>query len=183
MRGSKTDPNSFVKVYESECIPLQHNPEFPKLKKKSQRLCNSQLDLPIQIQIINQVYEKIVKASVETTFEKLEHQKEFQLQNIADRTPYGTLRVRDFRVDERPLFLDYLRMGWQINMSVAIDFTASNGYCKSPNSLHFMSEGKENQYQMAIRNVGKILEAYDADKSFPVYGFGGVPHYMNTTEV
>ena len=26
--------------------------------------------------------------------------------------------------------------------------------------------------------VGSIVEPYDADKSFPVYGFGGVPHHM-----
>jgi len=27
------------------------------------------------------------------------------------------------------------------------------------------------------------LECYDADKSFPVYGFGGIPHYMGYQNV
>jgi len=26
--------------------------------------------------------------------------------------------------------------------------------------------------------VGSILECYDSDKSFPVYGFGGIPKFM-----
>jgi hypothetical protein len=35
-----------------------------------------------------------------------------------------------------PNFLEYLRSGWGINMSVAIDFTASNGEISDPDSLH-----------------------------------------------
>ena len=27
--------------------------------------------------------------------------------------------------------------------------------------------------------VGQIIEPYDFDKSFPVYGFGGIPRFMN----
>lgn len=35
-----------------------------------------------------------------------------------------------------PNFMDYLRSGWAINMSLAIDFTASNGELSDKNSLH-----------------------------------------------
>jgi hypothetical protein len=27
-------------------------------------------------------------------------------------------------------------------------------------------------------NVGKVVEPYDSDRSFPVYGFGGIPRHM-----
>jgi len=37
-----------------------------------------------------------------------------------------------------PNFMDYLRSGWAINMSFAIDFTASNGERFDPNSLHYI---------------------------------------------
>jgi len=32
--------------------------------------------------------------------------------------------------------MEYLRSGWAINMSFAIDYTASNGDKSDPNSLH-----------------------------------------------
>ena len=31
--------------------------------------------------------------------------------------------------------------------------------------------------------MGSILEVYDNDRSFPVYGFGGVPRYLNYSQV
>ncbi len=40
-----------------------------------------------------------------------------------------------------------------------------------------------NQYEQAIGSVGSILEAYDNDKTFPVYGFGGVPRFMGQNSV
>ncbi len=62
---------------------------------------------------------------------------------------------------------------------VGIDYTASNGEYSQPNSLHFL--GAINQYEQAISAVGSILEVYDNDRSFPVYGFGGVPRYLGAT--
>jgi hypothetical protein len=38
--------------------------------------------------------------------------------------------------------------------------------------------GPSNQYEAAILNVGQVVEPYDADRSFPVYGFGGIPRHM-----
>ena len=60
-----------------------------------------------------------------------------------------------------------------MNFSVAVDFTASNGDPKSPNSLHHRSKTGENQYTTAISSVGHIIQDYDADKKFPALGFGG----------
>ena len=74
-----------------------------------------------------------------------------------------------------------MRSGWQINLHVALDFTASNGESSLPTSLHFL--GAFNQYEQAIQSVGSILEVYDNDKSFPVYGFGGIPRYMGVNSV
>ncbi|CAG8805659.1 8090_t:CDS:2, partial [Dentiscutata erythropus] len=66
----------------------------------------------------------------------------------------------------------YIAGGIEINLVVAIDFTASNGDHRNPTSLHYINPNEENLYQKAISSVGKILEAYDYDKRFPVYGFG-----------
>ena len=64
----------------------------------------------------------------------------------------------------------------------AIDYTASNGNPKNPNSLHYQGN-TPNQYEIAISNVGAILEPYDNDRSFPVFGFGGIPRHMGNNAV
>jgi hypothetical protein len=47
--------------------------------------------------------------------------------------------------------VDYLRSGWFINMSAAIDFTASNGELSDPKSLHRQhTDGRMNDYETAI---------------------------------
>ena len=48
----------------------------------------------------------------------------------------GTITLNRVELIEKPCFVDYLRSGWNINMSVAIDFTASNGELSDENSLH-----------------------------------------------
>uniref|UniRef100_A0A914VI84 Copine C-terminal domain-containing protein n=1 Tax=Plectus sambesii TaxID=2011161 RepID=A0A914VI84_9BILA len=56
--------------------------------------------------------------------------------------------------------------------SVAIDFTASNGNPTQPNSLHYIHPHQPNHYARALQAVGEIIQDYDSDKLFPVYGFG-----------
>ncbi len=59
-----------------------------------------------------------------------------------------------------------------MNMSLAIDYTASNGDPGEGDCLHFM--GPQNVYEAAINMVGGVIEPYDYDKLFPVFGFGGI---------
>lgn len=40
--------------------------------------------------------------------------------------------------------------------------------------------GPNNQYEAALYNVGGIVEPYDTDRAFPVFGFGGVPPGQGT---
>ena len=77
--------------------------------------------------------------------------------------------------------MDYLRAGWQVSLTCAVDYTASNGEPSSPQSLHFM--GPNNQYESAIFNVGQVIEPYDSDKMFPVFGFGGIPRHLGINSV
>ena len=69
-------------------------------------------------------------------------------------------------------FLDYIRGGMQINLTVAIDFTGSNGNPSQPNSLHYIGTNS-NAYEVAIRSCGNIVAYYDYDQLFPAFGFGG----------
>jgi hypothetical protein len=69
-------------------------------------------------------------------------------------------------------FLDYLRGGMEINLTVAIDYTVSNGSPKNKNSYHFLG-AKKTVYEEAIKACGEIVGHYDNDQKFPAFGFGG----------
>ena len=82
----------------------------------------------------------------------------------------GTIYFEDFECINQPSFVEYLKTGWFINLSVAIDFTASNG------ELHKLFTNREmNDYETALLEVGNILEPYAYKKKFAGFGFGGIP--------
>ncbi|KAL3909346.1 MAG: hypothetical protein SGILL_008122 [Bacillariaceae sp.] len=73
----------------------------------------------------------------------------------------------------RPHFTDYLAGGLEISLSIAIDFTGSNGDPRVPGTLHHISrDGQLNDYEKVLTAVGRVLARYDSDQKFPVYGFG-----------
>jgi len=71
----------------------------------------------------------------------------------------------------QPSFIGYLRAGMNINLTIGIDFTGSNGIYTDSRSLHYLNNGL-NDYEKAIRSCGDILAYYDDDQLFPVFGFG-----------
>ena len=60
-----------------------------------------------------------------------------------------------------------------MGLHICVDFTGSNGHPRMPTSLHYMNP-QTNQYDKAMRAVGSILQNYDSDQKFPLYGFGGL---------
>ncbi|KAK4751252.1 hypothetical protein SAY87_004734 [Trapa incisa] len=86
----------------------------------------------------------------------------------------GQLFVHQFNEHQQFCFLDYISSGFELNFMVALDFTASNGNPRNPDSLHYMDpNGNLNSYQQAIMEVGQVLQFYDSDRRFPAWGFGG----------
>ncbi|GAB2289342.1 Protein BONZAI 1 [Dionaea muscipula] len=84
--------------------------------------------------------------------------------------------VESFSESAQYTFLDYLSAGCELNFMVAVDFTASNGNPRLPDSLHYIDpSGRPNAYQKAILEVGGVLQFYDSDKRFPAWGFGARP--------
>jgi vacuolar-type H+-ATPase subunit F/Vma7 len=92
----------------------------------------------------------------------------------ARREGQGVFAFVEIAMVQKYNFYDYLRGGVQLNLAVAIDFTASNRHPNDPSSLHFMSPSGDsmNQYEACIKAVGEILCPYDSDQLFPVLGFG-----------
>ncbi|KAF0891980.1 hypothetical protein E2562_011356 [Oryza meyeriana var. granulata] len=84
--------------------------------------------------------------------------------------------VEKYLENNRQTFLDYISSGSQLNFMVAVDFTASNGNPRLPDSLHYIDPtGRPNAYQRAILEVGDVLQYYDPAKRFPSWGFGARP--------
>lgn len=57
-----------------------------------------------------------------------------------------------------------------MHFAVAIDFTASNGVHTDPKSLHYLSDDHLNNYEIALRGIGDIIQQYDNSRLFPAFG-------------
>mmetsp|Transcript_26750 Transcript_26750/g.35145 ORF Transcript_26750/g.35145 Transcript_26750/m.35145 type:complete len:588 (+) Transcript_26750:60-1823(+) len=91
-----------------------------------------------------------------------------------NRLQCGSLVLNKCVCKPKATFFDYVfGQGFEINAVVAIDFTASNGHPSNMKSLHYLSpQGTMNQYAQAISGVGDVIQFYDTDKLYPVFGFG-----------
>ena len=65
-----------------------------------------------------------------------------------------------------------LKKGLNLDLSIAIDFTASNGYPDENDSLHRIKYGFVNNYEKAIREHYNIISTYNKKDKYDVYGFG-----------
>jgi Copine/C2 domain len=74
----------------------------------------------------------------------------------------------------RPKFTDYLMGGCELELTIAIDFTGSNGDPRKPGTLHYRypDNSQLNDYEKAITAVGGVIARYDTDQKFSVFGFG-----------
>jgi len=77
-------------------------------------------------------------------------------------------------------FLDYIKAGVRIGLSIGIDFTGSNGHPLDEGTLHSIKDNKPSDYERAIKECGNILAYYDYDQLFPVYGFGAI---INSSDI
>ena len=98
----------------------------------------------------------------------------------------GMMRMANIKRSIKHSFVDYISAGLQLMLITCIDFTASNGSAKSPQSLHYMDQNRRSQYEEALGEVSNILLDYDSDKLVPVYGFGAkvsMPNYQTYGKV
>ncbi|CBJ26471.1 n/a [Ectocarpus siliculosus] len=101
------------------------------------------------------------------------------VQNLMLDKGEGAITVRSCILTPQPSFFDYIAGGMQIAFTVAVDYTASNGDPSQPGTLHYHDPtGRtNNEYGQAIQSVGGVLEYFDDDRRFPLFGFGGCPVY------
>jgi hypothetical protein len=177
------EDSTWTVIWKSIRIDNNLSPKWAPVKIPMGLLCNGDIDRPLRIEIFD--YDEnsshdtmgVVDTSVRgmitangTAFPVIELAKKGK----KGYTNSGTLTCSNCMIEEHPNFTDFIMGGLEISLTVAIDFTGSNGDPKTPQSLHYICPGgiQKNQYENAILSVGSIVEAYDNDKKFPVYGFG-----------
>ena len=96
----------------------------------------------------------------------------------------GELYFNTLKMDMRPSLVSYLREGWKVDVSIAVDFSLSNLEINDYRSLHRVnSNGDMNQYEKALFEVCNVMMPYARNEQFKVYGFGGMPIYTGQQTV
>uniref|UniRef100_UPI003AABF605 copine-8 isoform X1 n=1 Tax=Centroberyx gerrardi TaxID=166262 RepID=UPI003AABF605 len=178
------EDGTFTICHKTEVVKNTLNPVWQAFKIPVRALCNGDYDRTIKIEVYDWdrdgSHDFIGEFS--TSYRELSRgQSQFNVYEVVNpkkkgkKKKYlnsGTVTLLSFLVDIEVTFLDYIKGGTQINFTVAIDFTASNGNPAQPTSLHYMSPYQLNAYAMALKAVGEIIQDYDSDKMFPALGFG-----------
>jgi hypothetical protein len=164
----------FLPIYQSE---INSDLRWRPFKIPYQVLCNGDPDRPLRISFYD--YRSHVAAALigyhDTTFTRLtEATGQPLVLSDCKKAQSGRFTVARMDVIERFGFYEFLKGGVQLNLVVAIDFTASNGQPFDTRSLHYLAPGGDslNAYEKCVRAVGEILCPYDSDQLFPVVGFG-----------
>jgi len=176
------EDNSFTACHRTEVIKNTLDPTWKPFTIHARTLCNGDYDRAIRVECYDWdrdgghdligVFSTTInelKSNLGMTFEVINPKKASKKKGYKNS---GTISLMQCKLEQEPSFLDFIRGGTQINFTVAIDFTASNGDPKKPDSLHCVSSNEQNQYVKALTAVGRICQDYDTDKLFPAFGFG-----------
>ena len=174
----------WVEVYKSEVKEDTLAPEFIKISINLFRLCHGNKQLPLRFSLYSQSdpfgkpllygHQELTCQQILNSIAKYKDQGRELINEKAKPKVAGTITFTMFEIVALPNFVDYLKGGWYINMTVAIDFTSSNG------TLHDIDPlmRKQNDYELALQEVGKILQPYSYKHQFTAKGFGGIPHFI-----
>uniref|UniRef100_A0A3Q4BF82 Copine-3 n=1 Tax=Mola mola TaxID=94237 RepID=A0A3Q4BF82_MOLML len=178
--SKKGDDGKWKLVHRTEVVKNNLSPTWKKFTVPLQTFCSSDLDRPLKVDCSDHDSDGShdLIGSFTTTVNELQKVVEFDCihpEKQKKKKSYknsGVVCVKSCKLVTQYSFLDYMMGGCQINFTVGIDFTGSNGDPRSPNSLHFLSPDGLNQYLSALWSVGHVVQDYDTDKFFPAFGFG-----------
>ena len=181
-----TESNQYILVHRTEVIKKTLDPDWKEFKLSLRSLTNGDDDRDLRFDVydwnssgthdfIGSFHTNMrnlrMGPSTENVFEVVNKEKEKK--KGAKYKNSGTVILNAIDVQVVPSFLDYIQGGTQVNFTVAVDFTGSNGNPNYPESLHYKDPtGNPNQYVTAIKSVGEVIQDYDSDKMFPALGFG-----------
>ncbi|XP_068576281.1 copine-5b isoform X2 [Cebidichthys violaceus] len=178
------EDGTFTICHKTEVVKNTLNPVWQPFTIPVRALCNGDYDRTIKVEVYDwdrdgshdfigdftTSYRELARGQSQfNVYEVINTKKKMKKKKYVNS---GTVTLLSFSVESEFTFLDYIKGGTQINFTVAIDFTASNGNPSQSTSLHYMNPYQLNAYAMALRAVGEIIQDYDSDKMFPALGFG-----------
>jgi len=192
---SRRQHDNWQVVLKTEVAKNDQNPTWRPLRVKASQLCGGDYDNVIKVDAYD--HDSLGKHDLIGTFETNLREmirdgsgKQWPLinpkkvQKKKDYKDSGIVILSMFELSKTSTFLDYVTAGLQIGVTIAIDFTGSNGRVTSPESLHHVGGKEPNAYMRAIEAVGNVIQEYDTDKVFPVYGFGAkIPPKMDVSHI
>ncbi|KAH6756007.1 Calcium-dependent phospholipid-binding Copine family protein [Perilla frutescens var. hirtella] len=191
---SKSDPflrisraaesGGLIPICKTEVVNNNLNPTWKPLCLTMQQFMSKENPLVIECLDFNNNGSHVQIGKLQTSVAELEalHQSRAGANFISppsgmrrhDKVLKSQIFVDGFAEKQLYSFLDYISSGFELSFMVAVDFTASNGDPRSPESLHYIDHsGRLNAYQKAIMEVGEVIQFYDSDRRFPAWGFGG----------
>jgi hypothetical protein len=177
------EDGSYTLVHKTEVVMDNLSPTWKEETLSVSMICNNDYHRPLRLQVYD--WDKDGSHDdmgfVDTSLASLVAsvgRPEGRLKVLCNGKNAGQLEAKVARVDKKeaePTLATYMSAGLQLSLMVAVDYTASNGKTTDPASLHFLgpSGSGGNQYQQAIEQIGGILEPYDSDRKFPIWGYGG----------
>ncbi|XP_056290365.1 copine-3-like isoform X2 [Pseudoliparis swirei] len=174
-------------AHRTEVVKNNLNPTWRPFRIPMQSLCGGDVEKSIKVDCYdyNNSGSHDFIGSFETTLSQIQQDSqtyavEFECINSNKKQKKkgyknsGVIVVKQCKIVKDYTFLDYIMGGCQINFTIAIDFTGSNGNPSSPQSLHYINPEGYNEYLAAIWAVGNVIQDYDSDKMFPAFGFGAL---------
>ncbi|XP_043108450.1 copine-5-like [Puntigrus tetrazona] len=178
------EDGTFTICHKTEVVKNTLNPVWQPFTIPVRALCNGDYDRTIKVEVYDwdrdgshdfigeftTSYRELARGQSQfNIYEVVNPKKKMKKKKYVNS---GTVTLLSFSVESESTFLDYIKGGTQINFTVAIDFTASNGNPSQSTSLHYMNPYQMNAYALALKAVGEIIQDYDSDKMFPALGFG-----------
>lgn len=177
------EDGTFSVVLKSEPVSSTQNPLWMPITMRVRTLCNGDYDRTIKIdcydnrsngdhKLIGSCHTNLRTLSLGPSQNKYPLIHPIKQKTKSNYTNSGFVELNSIGITEEITFLDYIRSGTQMHFAVAIDFTASNGPPRDPQSLHFLDiyGGRPNPYEIALRSVGEIIQHYDSAGMFPAFG-------------
>ncbi|XP_028288405.1 copine-3-like isoform X2 [Parambassis ranga] len=172
-------------AHRTEVVKNNLNPVWKPFRIPIQSLCGGDVEKVIKVECYdyNNSGSHELIGTFQTSLSQIQdatqtYAAEFECINTAKKHKKkryknsGVIILKQCKIVKEYSFLDYILGGCQINFTIAIDFTGSNGDPRSSQSLHYINPHGYNEYLAAIWAVGNVIQDYDSDKMFPAFGFG-----------
>uniref|UniRef100_A0A8C3G514 Copine VIII n=1 Tax=Cyclopterus lumpus TaxID=8103 RepID=A0A8C3G514_CYCLU len=143
------EDGSYTISHKTEVVKNNLDPVWQAFKIPVRALCNGDYDRSIKVEVYDWDRDggHDFIGDFSTSYREMSRsQSQFHIYEVT---------LLSCLVDTELSFLDYIR-----------------GNPSQPTSLHYMSPYHLNDYAMALRAVGEIIQDYDSDKMFPALGFG-----------